>query len=291
MMKKRWLMMAILAVFVVAGGAGFIVFDESADASLALTELDVKKITCGSCVGTISDALLQLDGVENVEVSVTTGRGQVTFDPTKVTAGRIADTVTGAGYPARVTGQLSPEQYHALRAETERLSEIYVAKIGSRLLSRDEFSALIDQRMAAAGLSDQPEARDRVVSQAWPELTQRILLLEAAARNNVVVQDGEVELRIRKLKQQHPDLDDSIRTRFGSLDNFQRQVKEDMIINRNIEEYVLVDSGDPGQRKARFNKWFQETVINMPIEIYDAQLKQLTSVSGEGCGGGCCSKS
>ncbi|HEY5673139.1 MAG TPA: cation transporter [Malonomonas sp.] len=290
MPRTRLLIILSVVAIALISGIGLFAADKDANAGLAMSEMSVTKLTCGACVANITNALSGVAGVESVEVSVTTGRSKVMYNPELVDAEKIAQVVTDTGYPATVTRQLSNEQYLAIQTEEAKLAEIYVAKIGDRLLGRDEFDQLVQQKMLSAGYQARPEMQAQIASQTWMGLKQRILLLGAAEKNQVVVQDGEVELRIDQMRQQMPNFESYI-SGFSSPDDFFRQTKEDMIINKNIQEHVLAGVASPAQRQVQFNQWFQNLINNSPVTIYDASLKQSAAAKGgcgSGSGGGCC---
>lgn len=288
-MKLRKIIAAALCVVAIAlvSVYALLTTKTAANAELAMVELQVENMTCGSCVANITDALGRVSGVESVDVSVTTGIGKITFNPQLVEPGKLTDTVTAAGYPATLKQLLNSEQYHALRTEETRLATSYVARIGEQLISRSDFDSQVSQFLKASGLQDRPESRTQAVVQTWQSIMQRTLLLQAAEQNQVVVHDGEVELRVQQLRQELPNLDEYIQSRYGSKEFFQRQLKEDMIISRNIDQFVLNQIQDKQKRQQAFNQWFQSLLDNAPIVIYDQQLKQ-TAGSAGGCGGSCC---
>lgn len=258
-------------------------------AGLAMTELQVENMTCGSCVAKITAGLKSLSGVQSVDVSVTTGTSKITFDPQLIDAEKLAAKVTSIGFPAKVGQLLSSEQYHSLQSEESKLSADYVARIGEKLVSRTHFNQEIEKYFISTGQQDSPEARVRVIGSVWQTVVQRTLLLQAAAGNQVIVQNGEVDLRIQRMQQGMPKMDDFIRSRYGTAKKFRQQLKEDMVINRNIEQNVIAQIKDGRQRQENYNKWFQGLVDNTSIIIYDQQLKQTASSAGGcGSGGGCC---
>jgi copper chaperone CopZ len=67
--------------------------------------LAIEGMTCASCSVTVQVAVRRLDGIATVAVDVDQGRAVVTFDPTRVDAGRIAAAVTAAGYSATVASE------------------------------------------------------------------------------------------------------------------------------------------------------------------------------------------
>ncbi|MDF1579277.1 MAG: cation transporter [Desulfuromonadales bacterium] len=250
----------------------------------ALAVYDVKNLSCGSCVSNIQKALADEAGVGTVKVSVTSAQSTVEFDPGVIDAEDIRRQLTDAGYPATVREILSVDQYRQLRDEETRLSPIYVARIGSRLLPRSEFAAAIKQSQSHGSALADADIRLKV----WNDLLQRELLLGAAEENQVVVQDGEVAARIDSMKAQQPGFEQAVVARYGSLEQFTRLVRNEMIIQRNLELNVAPEGADTRLRNQRLQKWYQELVSTTPVVIFDPELKAATESSAGGCGGSCC---
>jgi copper ion binding protein len=59
-------------------------------------------ISCGHCVGTVRNAVGQLDGVSDVQASAETKFVDVTFDPARTSVETIAAALAQAGYPAQM---------------------------------------------------------------------------------------------------------------------------------------------------------------------------------------------
>ena len=280
MTKRPKLYLSISLVFValiVAAWFFYPVGIKSANAGLA--EFQIEKMTCGSCIGNIEKALASLDGVGSVEVNLTSSRGRVIYDPGQVDTGSIAETITHAGYPASLRLELSPQEYAALQQEQSQLGQQYLARIGDRLLARSDFEQLVQQRSKGVVA---PEQNDQLWQTVWKDVLQRELLLSAAEKNQVIIQDGEVDARIDELRQKHKGLEQIVTERYGSMNNFRDRLREDMIINRNIDDHVYVGINSPGERKARFQGWYAELQKNTEVIIFDPRLKSL----GQG-GGGC----
>jgi len=289
-MNRKILYAAVFFLVAIVAGVALFPVAPKAEADFLMTELQIKNLSCGSCVANIQNALGKVDGVESTEVNLTAGRGLIVFNPAEIKASRIAEVVTLAGYPAKVLNELTAEQYKNIQREDARLAEHYVARIGNTLLGREDFEQFLQQQLAIAGLKDQPEARQQILGSVWSALLQRTLMLNDAARKQVVIQDGEVDLQIQQVRQQIPDFEQNIQSRFGSLEAFSKKIKEDMTINRHIEQNVLAGVDGSQQRQTTFGRWYQQLVEDTPVLYYDAALKQATGVSG-GCGSGCCSKS
>ncbi|NIQ11434.1 MAG: hypothetical protein GWO23_18015, partial [Gammaproteobacteria bacterium] len=192
-------------------------------ANAALAEYQIDKLTCGSCVSNIESALANVDGVGSVEVNLTSNRGRVTYDPSEVDSTVIAATITDAGYPATLRLELAPQEYVAMQQEQAQLGQKYMAKIGDRLLSRAEFDQLVQQRGVGAV---SPGQNQNLLQSVWKDVLQRELLLSAAEENQVIIQPGEVDLRVQELQKGHRGLEQLVVKRYGSMENFRARIRE-----------------------------------------------------------------
>ncbi len=249
-------------------------------ANAALAEYQIEKMTCGSCIGNIEKALSGLDGVGSVEINLTSNRGRVTYDPNEIDSRVIAKVITEAGYPASLRLELEPQDYAALQQEQSRLGQQYLARIGDRLLARSDFEQRVQQRSAGAVA---PEQNDQLWQAVWKEVLQRELLLAAAEQNQIIVQDGEVDVRLDELRQEHQGLDEMVMKRYGSMDSFRERLREDMIINRNIDDHVYAGINTPGERQARFQGWYAKLQKDTEVIIFDPRLKSLSQAGGCAC--------
>lgn len=82
------------------------VFAESSEAQPQAKEvtLDVRNMTCPSCLIPVKMSLKKLDGVKDVKVTIRPPRAVVTYDPSKVTMKEMTTATTNAGYPSTVAG-------------------------------------------------------------------------------------------------------------------------------------------------------------------------------------------
>ena len=282
-MKSKKLVLLIVPITLAVVGVAFLLNPAGLKpANAALAEFQIDKLTCGSCVSNVKAALSGIDGIGDVEVNLTSNRGRVTYDSTAVDSQVIAQAISSAGYPATLRMELSAEELKAMQQEQASLGQKYMAKIGDRLLSRADFETALRQR---AGHAVQVSPDDRLLQETWKDVLQRELLLSAAEQNNVIVQPGEVEVRIDELKKGHQGMEQLVVKRYGNMDNFRARLHEDMIINKNIEEYVLAGVTEDHQRKSTLNSWYGELQNSTEVIIYDPQLKAASQASG-GCA--CC---
>lgn len=282
MMKNPKFYLSLFALTVVIAVA-WAVFPVAADSSgSALAEYQIEKMTCGSCVGKIEKALSDLDGIASVEVNLTSNRGRIIFDPERIDSKSIAQMITAAGYPARLRLELDSQEYMAMQQEQAQLGQKYLAKIGDRLLARSEFEQLVRQSSANAGVA---QPGDQLWQAVWKDLLQRELLLSAAEQNQIVIQDVEVDARLDELRQQHQGLDQIVVERFGGMDSFRQRLREEMIINRNLEDHVYAGVTAAEERQSRLQSWYGELQKNTEVIIFDQKLKTV-SQGGGGCA--CC---
>lgn len=64
--------------------------------------LSVQNMTCAACAVTVKKSLVRLDGVKDAKVTANPPRAVVTYDPARVSAGRLADATTKAGFPSTI---------------------------------------------------------------------------------------------------------------------------------------------------------------------------------------------
>lgn len=276
-----WISLVVL-VLLLAGVAAFAGLRRGGDSARA--ELTVEKLTCGSCAQTVRAALGELPGVGQVEVNVTTGRAVVAFDPQRVEPAALAEKVSAAGYPAQVAQVLSAAEAEALRTNAGRLAEKYVARIGDRLVSREEFAAEVERlRGAAAAGEGGDEAQ--LQRQAWQAVLQRELVLADAASAGVVVQPGELTDEIARMSGGSSEFAQMVALRFGGEENFSRMVKEKMTINHHIQQNVLQGDTDPVSRQLRLERWYRQLSQSQPVTIFEPALRTTETSGGCSCCG------
>ena len=60
--------------------------------------MNVKGMSCGGCVASVTRVLKAVPGVSDVAVTLQPGAAKVTFDPARTQAGELRAAVEGAGY-------------------------------------------------------------------------------------------------------------------------------------------------------------------------------------------------
>jgi len=280
-MKKRLLIPLLLVTAVATLATLTLAFVSGRSGDYALAEFAVENLSCGSCVQNIQSTLAGSEGVGAVEVSVTAARARIEYDPERIDADAIASRITAAGYPAAPLQLLSAAEYRSLRKDANQLAERFVGRVGDRLVSREDFAAELTAREGEL-------PQQGLLKSVWDGIVQRELLLAAAEQNGVVVQPGEVDLQLTRMRGANGDFDAAIERRYGSAEAFRSRLKQEMTIQRNIDEHVLQGAGDDAGRRARLDGWFRELAAAVPVLIFDPALKAAVEKGGKGCGGSCC---
>ncbi|WP_391207325.1 copper chaperone CopZ [Psychrobacillus sp. L4] len=63
--------------------------------------LNVQGMSCGHCVNAVESNVGKLDGVEQVNVHLETGKVDVSFDEKKITVEKIKETIDDQGYEVK----------------------------------------------------------------------------------------------------------------------------------------------------------------------------------------------
>ena len=93
----------------------------------------VSGMSCAACRANVEKAVGRLDGVQNVEVNLLTGRMKVRFDESKLNSDDICACVSSAGYSA--TEENAAEKGSKERRNQQRSAEISdTGKMKKRLI-------------------------------------------------------------------------------------------------------------------------------------------------------------
>jgi hypothetical protein len=207
----------------------------------------------------------------------------VEFDPLRTNAEILAAHLSAAGYPAMVGATLPAAEVRQRQLEEERQAARYVARVGERFITQEEFAGEMARRASADPHGLVPlSARSAV----WSQVLQRQLLLGAVERAGIVIEEGQVDqelARLRELVGFAAKIE-----QFGGAESFRQALKEELAIGRLIDAQVPASDSDP-HRQLKLNQWYQGLVETTPVTIFDPQLK--AALQG-GCGSGCgsCSK-
>ena len=265
-MKKGILL--ILSLFVVAGG--FIAFNTMAAKKIDnyTVEMSVSRLSCGSCVETIRSAVTALAGASRVETDVAAARSVVYFDPNALKAEQIEATITDSGYPATILFVKNGKGETISGIDLEK----YVARIGSRLILRDDFNQSLEEQVQLAEQNKAGTSIKVACQNAWSSMLQQELLLNAAGQFGVSVSDDDLEKRIAEI---------------GSAASEDRAAVRSQLL---IDGYLALQFPDRQPNTFELSNLLNKLYSNTAIDVFDENLKRnLSSGNGSGgCGGSCC---
>ena len=61
-------------------------------------QLDVKGMSCGGCVKSVTGVLQKIPGVNSVDVSLEQNRATISYDPNQATPAQFRQAIEGAGF-------------------------------------------------------------------------------------------------------------------------------------------------------------------------------------------------
>lgn len=271
-MKNRIIALAVIAVV----GVGSLVFfgmstNAVSSSKTVSAQFSVERLSCGACVETIRSAVSQIDGVVSVQTNVSQGQTQVNFNSAKTDAAIIAKVITDSGFPAQLYARENADGIMTTDVDTD----LYIAKIGDRLVLRTDFNELVEQQRQAGIESGQILPVQYLARFAWMTILQRELLLGAAAESGVTVANAE--------------LDAYIKTNNLTTDD-REQTRNSLLLDRYFKQQNVDRQGNP----AEFANLLKSLQKSTAVQVFDASLKQNLSVGSKqsgGCGsggGGCC---
>ena len=260
-MKKTYL--AILIIAVAVSGLALLNGTTARSADLASVELSVSRMTCGSCVETIRQAVLSLDGPAEIVTDVRSARSYVTYDPQRVAPDKIATTITGSGYPATILFVRDASGNLLSGVDLDKV----VGRVGSRMIERGAFNKSFERTMQAVEEQGRPVPLGVVFQSAWSSLVQNELLLNAAIQNGLTVDEAEIDS--------------------GMTDAVTREEVRNRLLIKRFLQTQFPDREPNGIALSNLLKGLQ---ANTAIDIFDPNLKRnLSSRNGNsGCGGSCC---
>jgi copper chaperone CopZ len=231
-------------------------------------EMSVSRLTCGACVENIRAAVSALNGTGAIETNVAAARSTVVFNPDNVKAEQIASTITDAGYPATILSVKDTDGHQVAGIDTER----FVAKVGSRMVTREVFDQALKQRLQTAELSGQPVQIRTLYTETWSSLLRQELLYNAASQFGVSVDEAELNRLATETGGSH------------------KSDREDLRENMIIEYYLAQQFPDRQPNVIEMNNLLNNLYATTTVDIFDSSLKRsLASGNGSGgCGGGCC---
>ena len=110
---------------------------------MEIIQLDIKGMTCASCVAHVEKGIKKLDGIDMASVNLATEKATVSYDPDSVEASSIIEAVIGAGYGASEASEAETDDAARERRNEEK-------KLKKRIIFSSILSAPLVMAMFAA---------------------------------------------------------------------------------------------------------------------------------------------
>ncbi len=108
---------------------------------MEIIQLDIKGMTCASCVAHVEKGIKKLDGIEMASVNLATERATVSYDQKLVDPARIIGSITGTGYSAEISSDIDDSDDST--EKRERLAHVKRMTIVSAMLSFPLLMAMV----------------------------------------------------------------------------------------------------------------------------------------------------
>ena len=81
-----------------------------------------------------------------------------------------------------------------------------------------------------------------------------------------------------------------VKERFGSEEMLRRQLKNELLVEKTLQEKVLPAGLSAEQQAVFLDRWYAELVQTTPVTIFDPSLAAAANATAGGCGGSCCNR-
>lgn len=265
--------------------------------------LGVSGMTCGGCEANIKKSLAGMDGVVSVDVDVAGGKAEVTCDTRLISdTGRIAEAISGSGYPAVVERVVAAGQLQKEEARAAAMAKDYIAAVGDQLIPRQDYAMELNHaknRYAEFyGEAVFDDARGKQMLEALKRQTGQRLVDEEIQLNAIrrvkftlddTVQEKALAEFLAKKETNLAAFKDSLDDIGYSFDYFAKRFNNRTLIQAYHDTVVFDGASSEAEKRQRYLAWLGDARRQSSVQYFDQELARAGS---GGCGGGtgsCCS--
>jgi copper chaperone CopZ len=268
---------------------------------LSKAVLNVKGLSCSSCIQNIKDALSNIQGIEDILVDISRSTAQIYFNSnTLKEPDRLAEVVTSAGYPATLVKTYSSEDLRKEEAAAAARSQYYIASVGGWDIARSDLDTQLEHAKkryektygedlfsTARGKSLMDNLRAQIVSR----LIDEGVMMQEITKAGYKVAAADVEDELKKVAQQSgkglEEFKTDLKENGMSFDYFKKRLETQMLINRYLEERILSGATSDVEKQTLFTSWFNNAKVLAEVSYYDKDLERLVQQQSAGskCGG------
>ena len=270
-------------------------------ADLAKAVLNVKGLSCSSCIQNIKDALSSIQGIEDILVDISRGSAQIYYNSkTLKDPDRLAQAVTSGGYPATLVKTYSSEDLRKEEAVAAARSRYYIASVGGWDIARSDYDTQLEHakkryaKTYGESLFSTEKGKtlaDNLRAQIVSRLIDEGVMLQEITKAGYKVDSGLVEDEVKKVMQQSGKGLEEFKTTLDengmTFDYFKKRLETQMLISRYLEEKILTGASSDVERQNLFTSWFNNAKILAEVVYYDKDLERLVQQQSArgGCGG------
>jgi copper chaperone CopZ len=273
--------------------------DISGDQSKAL--LNVKGLSCSSCIQEIKAALSNIEGIEEILVDISRSTAQIYYNnKTLKEPDRLAQAVTSRGYPATLVKIYSSEDLRKEEAVAAAKSRYYIASVGGWDIARSDLDTQLEHakkkysKIYGEGVFSSARGNsliDSLRAQIASRLIDEGVMMQEITKAGYKLDAGAVEKELQKVIQESGKGVEGFKTALDgsgmTLDYFKKRLETQLLISRYLEERILNGASNDVERQALLRSWFNNAKILAEVSYYDKDLERLVQqLSAQGkCGG------
>lgn len=269
------------------------------DLSKAL--LNVKGLSCSSCIQNIKAALSDFRGIEDILVDISRGTAQIYYNnKTFNEPDRLAQAITSHGYPANLVKTYSPEDLRKEETLAAARSQYYIASVGGWDIARSDLDTQLEHarkryaKIYGEGVLSSDRGKsliDSLRAQITSRLIDEGVMMQEITKVGYKVDTSAVETELQRVMQQSgkglEDFKRALEESGMTLEYFKKGVETHLLISRYLEEKILRGASHDVERQTLLRSWFNNAKVLAEVSYYDKDLERLVQQqSAQGrCGG------
>jgi copper chaperone CopZ len=271
------------------------------NADLSKAVLNVKGLSCSSCIQNIKDALSNIEGLEEILLDISRGAAQIYYNSnTLKEPDRLAQAVTARGYPATLVKIYTSEDLRKEEAVAATKSQYYIASVGGWDIARSDLDTQLEHAKKRyektygenVFLTDRGKSlMDNLRAQIASRLIDEGVMMQEITKAGYKVSAAAVEDELQKVVQQSGKELEEFKTALNengmNFDYFKKRLETQVLISRYLEERILTGASSDVEKQNFFTSWFNNAKILAEVSYYDKDLELLVKQqSSQGkCGG------